>query len=128
MFIYFITFITFRNLKISWYISLNLNCIYFDNMEYFSSVVFYLFLRLTLDSRSDLLKKKKKNPFHTVNLMVCLCISSCFIRKHSISCRCGTMSLSVRLFTVQVNPRDCNFNCVLNGGLFIPLDVFDLYL
>lgn len=128
MLIYVITLIAFLSLKISWYISLNWNCIYFDNMEYFNGVVFYLFLRLTLVSRSNLLKKKKKISFHTVNLMVCLCISSCFISKHSMSCRCGTMSLSVRLFTVQVNPRDGNLNCVLNCDLFIPLDVLDLYL
>lgn len=31
-------------------------------------------------------------------------------------------------FTVQVNHRDGNLNCVLSGDLFILLDILGLYL
>jgi len=36
------------------------------------------------------------------------------------------MSLSMRLFPIQVSPRDGNLNCVLSSGLVIPPDVLDL--
>lgn len=152
LFHYIHCFPKFKNI-LEYHISLNFNCIYFDNMENSNDVVFYLFLRIALEGAENpsfcsfyisesagrnkiceiseviSLKKKTQNSHFTLwTLWFALCISSCFISKHSMSCRCGTMSLSVRLATIQVNPRDGNLNCVLSSGLVIPLDVLDLCL
>lgn len=150
LFHYIRCFPKFKNL-LDYHISLNFNCTYFENMENSNGVVFYFFLRITLEEAenpsfcslyisesagrnkicmfSEVISLKKKISHFTLwTLWFVLCISCCFISKYSMPCRCGTMSLSVRLFTIQVNSKEVKLHCVLSSDLVTLLDVSDLGL